>query len=340
MPDALGPRESAQIISNNSRYVTISPDAINVMSGDLLEEIRRNPEYIHFKGWKAHALNPKTCDDRAVNWIFLVDALNFSFWSSDSDKKYCVSYKGKTYTGYWSMCAAINRAIDEGIPITSALYCKELSLKEARRVFRSDSETDLPMLEQRVKVMNDIGTVLLSKYDGKFTNCILQAVGNAQMLLASVVKSFPCFKDEGVFNGKNVSFYKRAQILVADIWACFEGNGLGNFSDIDSITMFADYRIPQTLVYFGVMRYENELLELLEADHLFENGDLMEMEIRGVSVWAVELLVKRMKELLKENSIEIKINAILLDHFLWDYRREHEAETKHIPFHKVRCIYY
>jgi hypothetical protein len=39
-----------------------------------------------------------------------------------------------------------------------------------------------------------------------------------------------------------VSFYKRAQILIADIWGCFEGKGLGFFEDIDHLTMFADYR--------------------------------------------------------------------------------------------------
>ena len=33
--------------------------------------------------------------------------------------------------------------------------------------------------------------------------------------------------------------YKRAQILVADLWACFEGKGYGYFEDIDKITMFA-----------------------------------------------------------------------------------------------------
>lgn len=39
-----------------------------------------------------------------------------------------------------------------------------------------------------------------------------------------------------------VKIYKRVQILVADIWACFEGKSYGEFNDIDSITMFADYR--------------------------------------------------------------------------------------------------
>lgn len=36
-----------------------------------------------------------------------------------------------------------------------------------------------------------------------------------------------------------IRFYKRAQILVADLWACFEGEGYGYFHDIDTVTMFA-----------------------------------------------------------------------------------------------------
>ena len=37
---------------------------------------------------------------------------------------------------------------------------------------------------------------------------------------------------------------------------------------------------------------------------------------------------------------DTEVNAVLIDHYLWDYRREHAAETADIPFHKVRCIYY
>jgi hypothetical protein len=36
-----------------------------------------------------------------------------------------------------------------------------------------------------------------------------------------------------------VRLYKRAQILVADLWACFNGEEFGEFHDIDKITMFA-----------------------------------------------------------------------------------------------------
>jgi len=34
------------------------------------------------------------------------------------------------------------------------------------------------------------------------------------------------------------------------------------------------------------------------------------------------------------------INSIIVDHFMWDYRRDHDEEMNAIPFHKIRCIYY
>lgn len=61
----------------------------------------------------------------------------------------------------------------------------------------------------------------------------------AAALVNLLVESFPCFRDEFNFEGKKVRFHKRAQILVADLWACFDGEGYGRFSDIDKITMFA-----------------------------------------------------------------------------------------------------
>lgn len=51
-------------------------------------------------------------------------------------------------------------------------------------------------------------------------------------------------------------------------WACFQGQGYGHFDDLDQITMFADYRVPQVLVHFGAMSYDDELMQLLhEGDH-------------------------------------------------------------------------
>lgn len=73
-------------------------------------------------GWKAlHPLNPQVADEAAVNWVFLADTLNFSFWAERDEHKCLVRYKGTEYSGYWALCAAINRALDEGWCLSKSL---------------------------------------------------------------------------------------------------------------------------------------------------------------------------------------------------------------------------
>lgn len=70
---------------------------------------------------------------------------------------------------------------------------------------------------------------------------------------------------------KKVSFYKRAQILVADTWSVLEGKGDGFFGDISSLTIFADYRIPQVLVHLKAMKYSEELMKKLREGLFLSN---------------------------------------------------------------------
>lgn len=56
-------------------------------------------------------------------------------------------------------------------------------------------------------------------------------------------------------------FYKRAQILVADIWGAFGGQGPGALRGMDRLTMFADYRVPQQLRAMGILLYTPALAE-------------------------------------------------------------------------------
>lgn len=94
---------------------------------------------------------------------------------------------------------------------------------------------------------------------------------------------FACFRDETKFEGrrKPVRFLKRAQILVADIWACFQGEGYGAFRDIDKITMFADYRVPQILNTMGCIFYSPTLNEVVKEKKVIESGSSWEVQMRG-----------------------------------------------------------
>lgn len=68
-----------------------------------------------------------------------------------------------------------------------------------------------------------------------------------------------------------------------------------------------------------------------------------EVEIRGASIFIVEELKKAVLAELGANHPNVQrsnVNSILLDHFLWDYRRRHAKALEYIPFHKTIGIYY
>ncbi|CAD7691793.1 unnamed protein product [Nyctereutes procyonoides] len=341
MDGPLSPRESAEFVAGKSRDVSIDGGGVRSVA-ELLLAKASGPE-LSPGGWKAlHELNPRAADEAAVSWVFVTDTLNFSFWSERDEHKCLVGYKGKTYSGYWSLCAAVNRALDEGIPITSASYYATATLDQVKHIFRSDTDVPMPLIEERHRILNETGKILLEKFQGSFLNCVRKSEKSAQKLMHLVVESFPSYRDVTQFEGKRISFYKRAQILVADTWSVLEGKGDGCFTDISSITMFADYRLPQVLAHLGALKYSKELLEKLLRGEMFSYGDRQEVEIRGCSLWCVELIRDCLLELIEKkgekNSREI--NSILLDYYLWDYARDHREDMKGIPFHRTRCIYY
>lgn len=206
------------------------------------------------------------------------------------------------------------------------------------KVLRSDNKVLCPLINERIKCLHEVGNILLQEFDGSFENVVKKAENSATKLLDIVVNNFKCFKDEAVYKGYEVALYKRAQILVGDIWACFQNEGLGYFKDIDEITAFADYRVPQTLLWYDIFKYGDDLLNKLEANEILQNGQEEEVEIRGCTIHAVELI----KEYVLKKLDKHEVNSILVDHFLWDFRRKNADKIlqRGLPFHKTFSIYY
>jgi len=248
-----------------------------------------------------------------------------------------------------SLCAAINRTLDSGINLTDPEFFKDITEEKLDAYLMGQDNVPCPMIPERVRVLREVSEVLISKYQGSFANCLQGSGKSAQTLLKTICDDFPCFRDTAEFAGRRVAILKRAQILVADIWALFSGKDLGQFDDIDTITMFADYRVPQSLQYFGAFEYSQQILDVLKKDEILANGSEYEVEIRGCSIEAVIRLVEETKRLLEEKAggneghqdgKVIKVNSILADYFLWGFRREKAEDMKQFPYHKVRSVYY
>lgn len=103
------------------------------------------------------------------------------------------------------------------------------------------------------------------------------------------------FRDHSLYKGHQVFLYKRAQIFAADLWGAFKGRGYGEFYDIGSVTIFADYIVPAVLRQLGVLRYSSALASTIDANDEISSGSEEEVEIRACSIYAVE----KMKDLIK-----------------------------------------
>lgn len=333
------PKLSGDYIVHNAKYVKVRPAGIKTVCDEIVKGILSKE--IDIENFSQHEFHPKPTDKRALNWIFLIDALNFCFWTPGDDTKWRV----EGHTGYYALLASINRAmVEEGLDITNPHFYSNLTVEKMEHILRSDDgETKCPLIKERVECLQECGKKLIDKFDGQFENCVKKCHNSAMLLLDLVVNEFPCFRDEAIYAGQKVGIYKRAQVLIGDVWACFGGLGLGQFDDIYKITMFADYRVPQVLIHFGALEYSTELLHILDTGILLKNGSPQEVEIRGASIHIVEQVKDLVLKELKQNHPNVptsKVNSILVDHFLWGYRRRHAKELEYIPFHKTLSIYY
>ncbi len=139
-----------------------------------------------------------------------------------------------------------------------------------------------------------------------------------------------------VYKGALVHFYKRAQILVGDIWAAYgrpsDPTHPYCFTDIAELTMFADYRVPQILRHMGVLRYSEALAHKVDTKQEIPFGSDEETEIRAATIVAVDLL---QKELHKQG---LSLLVLEVDWLLWQWGERVKDEIP--PHHRTLTIYY
>lgn len=111
--------KDAEYIYDNAIDVALDPQKTKEAAETIWERMQEQSYSI--KSWAQHELHPKTKDEATVDFIFTMDLLNFSFWSKETDvsKRFAVEYRGKRWTGYWSLVAALQRALDESKYLSS-----------------------------------------------------------------------------------------------------------------------------------------------------------------------------------------------------------------------------
>src|SRR5262249_54165644 len=153
---------------------------------------------------------------------------------------------GELHDGYWALAAALRRAVDEGRPVWDPSYLVELSPRDVAHLLRPHDLAfpEIPLFPARVVNLHELGRGLIAAYpDANPVEAFVRdADRSAARLVERVVSTFPSFNDVATYDGHEVRFYKRAQILAADLHGAFAGQGLGAFADLEILTAFADYK--------------------------------------------------------------------------------------------------
>ncbi|XP_077233788.1 uncharacterized protein LOC143876060 isoform X2 [Tasmannia lanceolata] len=189
----------------------------------------------------------------------------------------------------------------------------------------------LPLEDERIRLLHEVGLELERSFGGKAANLVASCGKSAASLVDLIARHFPGFRDHSVYKGHQVFLYKRAQIFAADLWGAFKGQGYGNFNDVGSITIFADYIVPAVLRQLGVLRYSSALADTIDANKEISSGSEEEVEIRACSIYAVE----KMKELIKTRAGK-QVLSVELDLWLWSSGIQFTS----LQHHRTLSIYY
>ena len=335
-PDPLGVLGTTRPVVERAAHVRIVGERVEAVAEQLADEHGEPP------AWDA-ALHFRDGTWRTAAWVLVLDALNFCFWGDGPDPaiRWRVRFRGAAHDGYWALAAALTRAVEEGRPLWDAAYLAEITAAELAVILRPDEEAPgtppVPLFAERLANLRELGRGLLalgehSAGEPPAETLVRGAGGSAVRLVERVVTDFPSFDDVATYAGREVRFYKRAQILVADLAGAFGGEGLGAFQDLTALTAFADYKVPQVLRRLGVLAYAAPLAARVDRLAPLPAGSPEEVEIRAATVWACELLRRALAARGRP------LRAFEVDWALWTAGQSLPPDVR--PYHRTRTIFY
>jgi hypothetical protein len=131
----------AEFIYDNSIDVNIDARATRAAAQLIWDQMQERS--YSTETWSEHDLHPKAKDEATLNFIFVMDLLNFSFWSEKPEgERYAVEYRGKRWTGYWSLVACLQRALEEG----KSCHFLTISLLSTQFLFSHYLQPDLSVV--------------------------------------------------------------------------------------------------------------------------------------------------------------------------------------------------
>jgi hypothetical protein len=275
-----------------------------------------------------------TDPDHLMDLTMLETALNFAFTDFDTGTKFEVVRNGHVYSDTEAMVVCIQDALADGTPLLAGDYLATVSRADLERVFTGNIE--MPMLDERVDILNEVGGTLAERYGGQFhsfiRDCAPAMYADGDGVLERLVTEFPRFDDTSSYHGAEVRILKLAQLGFWMLHRALYGMSDWRLTDLGNMTAFADYIVPVGLNLMGILEYSDDLERRIGSGEMIERDSDEEIEIRAHTLYATALLTDEI------NAIRPPDKQLLIpqiDYRFW--KTYHSTFTQH---HLTRTTMY
>jgi hypothetical protein len=304
------------------KNVSINTEAIVSLAADVQEpDLRISEVSLTSLPWPL---------DTLLQIIFVFNTINYCFWAGKDEPKWTVVIDGRELDGSTALFRCIEQEMARNPDFLSADELADLTHSHLHQVLKGNVQ--IPLTSERLHCLHEAGKVLEQRFDGSFHNVLAQAHNDALVLADLIITNFPGFNDITNHQGKPVGFYKRAQLNSKMISDALVANGQPELHNLNRLTAFADYKIPQILRNLGIIKYSPKLADKIDSYQLILKDSADEVEIRAATVWAVELIKQQLQT--KYNFV----TAAHVDSMLWNRSQTKTKDQK--PYHRTLTTAY
>lgn len=243
----------------------------------------------------------KDIDKKEIdNFVFILRVLDFMLW------KYPNNWKFKNKEGFFGLV--------ERIKILFKNNFRNINFEKFRKII--SPKEDLKLAKSRYRIYKNSLKWLIDSFGGNFIN-YFEEYKNPYDFSMNLLK-LKKFKDYH----RNFYFLKPNQLLYYEF---FLAKGFNKSEYLNELSIFADNKIPQILISFGILEIPEKYLKKIKTGNVLRSKSLFENEVRIASILIGEMI-----------SEYLKAPSYIIDNLLWHL----PDNILKIPRIKVNTIFY
>lgn len=262
----------------NGHYVHIDFDRAKEVSRELCQGEPRLPS------WDFPPYLQTRDPNEAVRFFLVLNALNYCFTDIASGTRFSgYTSEGEYVEGATLLAARIAQRWED---FRNPVWLMSVTEGDLLGQYLVGETGPIPFAMLRSFHLNEVGSYLtrMAAHWGSESGLVLRSSSGLQVAEAVAADIPSCYGAD--------PFLKRAQLFAQMVAGRLQNQRPGGFDHhwLATLTVPADYRVPQALRGLGVLHYEPKLAGAVDQGLELPAGTAMELEVRAATVLAVDAI--------------------------------------------------